>query len=291
MYVIWYSKILVKIRRKTPEQLQAQLAAYTESEIDDIRHRHHIYADLARLATPQRNTITYTENEKYDPTNPTKIPGLIYHHVADRDEYVSYIRSTRATSWEVVRKRQELLDAYRRYSTGVSHLKRSIPRYSPEAHPDFLGVGSYSRVYKMVYGAHELAVRIPRPDAKPDEVDLHVAAMVYAQGIPRLEQVIGVSYSDNVTISEYMPGTPWGKMDGAARGNVKAEHLEQLEETVRLAYHAGIALDLKNPDNLLYDSDAGFGVVDYLKISSDSNQHTSLEDMQAKMIQLLSSRG
>ncbi|MDQ5971940.1 MAG: hypothetical protein QG553_99 [Patescibacteria group bacterium] len=230
----------MQITPKSPEQLQAQAAAFANAELhgqDQAGVFNNIGAVVAEGAVREPEA---------------------------KQSYVDYLRQTGGNSNPEVHGRADILHKFQDFAPTVTKLKAELA--DPAArrqHPDFLGHGTNSDVFKISQGGKLFAVRIPFGEAThPVSIDMHVASAIRGKGIPHMEQIIAASYEDGVTVAEMMPGKVIGDLSPEDVSQVTDQQLEDLVDTVIVANQRDIIIDSK-PSNFLYDQHQGFGIVDY----------------------------
>jgi len=178
-------------------------------------------------------------------------------------------------------------------------------------HPDLIGEGCTSEVYKINVEGKQYACRffgiklaedcINEYWETPEEFwsrtirehphnffeydlafKLDVIALALMSNTPGFIQPYAISYSEQVSITNILPGQPvkaaWEAItsDEARYFNIPDTHINALFDSLELAYKKDMDLDLVS-DNLLYDRQAGFSIVDYNVVrASDTNCFSDL---------------
>ena len=208
--------------------------------------------------------------------------------------YSNFLRTVDGRRYEPIRQRETLLV---RYNDQFKPLVRQLTHeYSTLAkvtdHPNFIGAGVYSAAFQLVCDEQEYVVRIPhytRPS--PRTVERYLSGLLRTQGVPHLEQVVALSYEDGVTVAERMPGKPMN--NSLTKDDISAitdQQLSDLVDTLARAIDCGVAIDPK-PTNVLYDRQAGFGVIDYEAVLPWDDIARNLGEVTSWMVDPLMSAG
>lgn len=215
---------------KTPEAIQAQVADFASENLEDSAQREMVIGTIGRGA-------------------------LVLDQPTDTDLYGDYrqhLANVRQAEVETVKTRTDILEGY-------SHFAPIIEKVDDTA---VIGSGRHSEVYVIEDEGKYFAVR--KPKASGDEavrVEAHLAGAVRAKGVPHLEQIIAASYGEGVTVSELMPGKRAGEVTADELAQITPNQLGELIDTLIAIEQRDIAVDLHG-DNILYDENAGFGIVD-----------------------------
>jgi hypothetical protein len=271
-----------KLRQKTPEEIQAQIAAYASEKIDDNHTREYVFTNIVDLAAGKAEDLTRVREDD-ESGNLINIPTGTERTIEAKG-YSEFLRSVDGSKYEAIQGRAEILRAYKDFAPAVSELKENLKAISSlKEHTSYLGSGSHSSVFFIERESKKYAVRIPQRSEKvsASEIDQHVAAAVLSKGVPHLEQIIGASYEDGVTVAELMPGTHLGDLDVESVRAITDEQLNELVNTLTAAHERGIYVDTK-PSNFFYDREMGFGIVDLasakvMKNSEDQDLSTIIE--------------
>jgi hypothetical protein len=247
---------------KSPEQLQAQVAAFASNRIQNLTNRDYILSHLPSLAEGTlKDVVRVTDSTEYerrsDGNGYIVTPEGAEVVAGSAADYVGYLRD--ADSRDQVMRRTRLLENYQQFDRLA------------DAATEVLGSGSRAEVRRIVGSdGRAYAVRIPKgPRVDIPSVEHKVRAALRGQGIPHLEQIVGVSYEKGRTISEVMPGIELTKLSAAELArHITDDQLDTYIRTIISAYKAGIIIDPK-PSNVLYDTQEGFGIIDY-------NEHTAV---------------
>lgn len=239
-------------RLKTPELLEAQVGGYLASFEN--------FGEKALLFSYFEDVLTASPKDGFVCRGET--PSDIFTNTAEVSykPYLDQLRSDqqgRDTRLEVA----DLLKNYDYYSEYIDELLTSDD--STSAH--LIGFGHWSDVYKIDRGDQSYAVKIPRSgEVRPGRLTVHekLTAGVVAKDIQGLEQIFAGSYKKGVIIAEYFPGKPIDDWDEATMKSVSRKQIEELLQAVKTAAARGIRFDY-NPDNLMYQPEHGFKIIDY----------------------------
>ncbi len=258
-----------KVRQKSPEEIQAQIAAYASEKLQDNGDRVHIFNNIVGLAADKSEDVKrITEDDEYngrdESGNLIKIPAGTERTIEAKG-YTEFLRSVGGSKYEAIKGRAEILSAYKDFAPIVNELKQSLEiASSRKEHGSYLGSGSNASVFSIERDGKKYAVRIPDwtgGKVSPYSVDQHLAAAFLSKGIPHLEQMAAASYEDGVTVAEVMPGKVMGKLTPEEIKAMSDSQLAELVDTLIIANERGIQIDPK-PSNFFYDREVGFGIVD-----------------------------
>jgi hypothetical protein len=262
---------------KPPEIIQAQIATFAAETIKDCSDRTHIFNNIGMLALGHLcDVVRETESLEWricESGDCIILPKGTQITVATADGYLAYLRSIGGSKHEAIQDRANILKAYTQFSTQIEKLKADInDSTTRKEHPAFLGSGSISSVYLLESKGINYAARIPKDGSiNPRTIDDHIGGAILGRGVPHLEQIIAASYEEGVTIAEIMPGKEIGELTIDDIHQITNAQLAELVDTLIAVNERGITID-PNPSNILYDLNAGFGIVDYFssKVASRS---------------------
>lgn len=120
--------------------------------------------------------------------------------------------------------------------------------------------GQYSEFKPVVDGLK--IVRLPLGDGPVRPINQKLEGAVRGLGVRGLEQVVAASAEEGVFVSERVPGAKIRKLALEQKRQVTDKQLGDLVRTVVEANALGLRIDV-DQGNILYDKDAGFGIVDY----------------------------
>jgi len=277
---------MVETTPKSPEQVQAQIAAFTAERVEHYQDSKHIFRNLGGLALGEMQDITRTTNSteyhRDENGDTIRLPEGTEHTVATSSEYADFLRSVGGQRYEAIQGRAEMLGEYSHFKPSIMALRTELA--DPEkrkGHPNFLGNGSNATVFSISEGDKKYAVRVPNGRATdPSLIDSHLAGAVLGKDVPHLEQIVAASYEDGVTVAELMPGKEIGQLTLDEIEGITDEQLGELVDTLAVASERGIEIDPK-PSNFLYDSEAGYGIVDYhsSKVAGKNSKDQSFNEI------------
>lgn len=219
-----------QIPTKTPETIQAQVADFASERLEDRAQREMVIGAIGRGAIALNQSIA---------------PDLY-------GDYRQHLSEVRQTDMETVKTRTEILEAYRHFEPIIETTEESVP----------IGSGRHSMVRIIEDDGKSYAVRVPKDAGDGSvRVEAHLSGAVRAKGVPHLEQIVAASYEDGVTVAELMPGKRAGDVTAAEADQITTQQLTDLVDTLIAIEQRDIAVDLHS-DNILYDKNAGFGIVD-----------------------------
>lgn len=273
-----------KITPKTPEEIQAQIAAYASEKLEGNGNRGYVFNNIVSLAAGgsedvKRITAERGEYEVDKVTGRGEITPAGLERTISAKDYSDFLRSVGGSKYDAIKGRAEILGSYKDFAQEVNKLKEELKESSNrKEHSTFLGHGSNASVFFIEKSGKKYAVRVPEHGAKevsPSAVDHHLAAAFLSKGVPHLEQVVAASYEDGVTVAEIMPGKQMGKLSVEDIQAITDQQLREFVDTLITAHERGIEVDPK-PSNFFYDRGAGFGIVDLAsaKVFKNSKDQT-----------------
>lgn len=292
----------MNIRPKSPELIQAQIASFAAETVEHTQSKQHIFNNIGKLAAGEVVNLAYTtkahielydENGKYlldEDGAPAMIPRGTELTAATKDEYTQYLRTVVGSRHEAITTRTNLLEQYAQFEPDITRLAGELASAENEKdHPAYLGSGSNTAAFRVSHEGKQYAVRIGTGARTGGAMGIDGRAIVTARakGVPHLEQVVAISYDNSAIVTELMPGreldkdTPIESMQ-----QVTDEQLSDFVDTVITANERGIDIDPK-PTNILYDSEEGFGIIDF----NPANSSTELGRMVGDMAVALSNTG
>lgn len=160
--------------------------------------------------------------------------------------------------------KERMLTAYEDFKPVVATLREELSELAdPEDHPGYLRSGLNATTFKVEVDGKQYAVRLMASQSTQEKaVDSIVTAAPLGWGNPHLEQIHAASYEEGATVAAIMPGKKIGKLTPADVDTVTDAHLADLIDTIKDTDRRKIKIDPK-PSNVLYDRQAGFGIIDY----------------------------
>lgn len=263
----------MEIRPKSPAHIMAQVAAFAASEIAIRGDREEISNSIGELATHELHDVQRTPESNEIAFMPdgsdSVIPRGEVRTAATAKDYVAYLRQVHGSKAEQIASRLDLQEAYKPFTEAIDELKSELSVLDqPDEHPSFLGKGEESHVFTVTVEDKDYVVRIPKSiKDRVRKTDAYVEGLALGKGLPRMEQVVAISYEDGVTISELMPGKDLTKLTAIEIENISENQLRQLIDLVDIAHQRGIYID-PHSANIMYDAVEGFGIIDYGSASS-----------------------
>ena len=222
---------MLKIKPKSPELLQAQVADFASEKLDAREDREETVGLIGKGALA--GWVQTNESSHYS-------------------EYHRHLIESRRAGAETIQTRTEMLENYKHFASIIG----------PVEEGDVIGHGNLSAVHVIEDEGKKFAVRTLKQTGDAAVcVEAHLAGAVRARGIPHLEQIVAASYEDGKTVAELMPGERTEDIIAAEVTQIKSHQLEELVETLIALEQNNIAVDLHGK-NILYDREAGFGIVD-----------------------------
>lgn len=272
---------------KPDYEVQAQIAAFAEERIANFTDSQHVLNNIGSLALGGVEDVSrvtrraeYRNDFKSDDNKHGRVDEGTELHIASGEDYVNYLREVGGRRHEAIAGRAEILGAYDRFSPMIDALKYELDDpANRKNHARHLGNGSNADVFAVTVDSVDYAVRLPKGNGvKPTNIDSHLGGAVLGRGMAHMEQIVAASYEDGVTVAEMMPGKQVGHITAEDVASITDEQLGQLVDTVLEANTRGIEIDPK-PSNIFYDTEQGFGIVDY---HSSKNVSKNSADQGAK---------
>ncbi len=282
------------VLEESPHLLQAQAAAYVAENISNQWDMETSLAHVALIGSGVSMPDAVVRERAWLPSDEDDKGGVAGEAIFTKDAFESWIQDDTNANGEAVTARIRLLEAYRPFEDHFAALKQDIERYeTPEDHPDFLGMGSYSMGFVLHTPDGDYAVRIPRPGRGPHEgarvANEAVEIMDRARGVDGAEQMVAMSIKDGTTVSELITGRDGFQMKSDDIARIKPEHLDKLVATLEELHERGIRTDGK-ASNFMYDPDKGFTALDFA-LQNASEYHQSLNHKLSDVEYLLSNSG
>lgn len=188
-------------------------------------------------------------------------PWITNHDVAQFwDSYMAYEAELMPEDHEF---HEAVAGLFERYDT---EFKAAIKEHRRSM--QLIGHGGSSWVYRMDYKGASYAVRFPLEAEAEEgekgsvaEIDKHVEATLLVSDIDNMERVVAASYLDKITVSPLVEGRGLFHLGSLTLDQISEEQLAALYGSMKQAEERGVGFDFKG-DNLLYDSDKGFTIID-----------------------------
>ncbi|TAL14680.1 hypothetical protein EPN95_02130 [Patescibacteria group bacterium] len=262
---------MVRITSKEPGIVQAQVAQFASEHVGSSVDRTHILENLSDIA------ITKSIDDTSEPVTREAYVDFMKDHLHGTHSDVQDGRS------EIFSNRAAIMQAYDEFAPDVKAQFKSVDGYI---------AGGTSIIFPLHFKGKEYMVRKPFPkdwDPAASVIDHHIAAAALTHGLPHFEEVVAASYEDGVTVAEKMPGKTFLNLELRDIEAITDIQLAELIKTIQEADRLGLELDF-NPENFLYDKEAGFGLIDLAAFSDVRNKNRQpkrLSEMLALIIQLL----
>lgn len=163
--------------------------------------------------------------------------------------------------------RKELLVGFEPFAADVERIKAESSEKSANEVEGYLASGNTSHVYAVSHQGKQFAIRIGKRGDNALQMDKYAAAMMRGRGIKGMEQMVGLSYEAAATVSELLPGKRIEEYSPGELAAIPDAHFSELAHALINAARAGIDVDCSG-GNLLYDTEAGFGFIDYEESNS-----------------------
>jgi hypothetical protein len=268
---------VVAIKPKSPELIQAQVAAFNNETVSNVFNRVHILKHLPQIADDNPTTVTRPPNvydNLYRDADNDDLGDIEAANVADYRKYLADNLGTKKPEFE---HRAKIMQSYQPFAPAVARLKARLnqTKYNNKD-KDFLSSGFFSDAFTIHREGTPYVVRIPSEDDPIDHLDNHIAAAAKARGMPHVENIIAASYEDGVTVAELMPGKAFYELEPKVFESISDDQLREFIRTIQQIDNTGLIADFSGVGNILYDPKAGFGVIDLL--SSDSAGPTFFQE-------------
>jgi hypothetical protein len=175
----------------------------------------------------------------------------------------------------------DIFAAYPKYQELIKTLKHNLPEDWNTA-PNRLGSGRHAVAFSL-NGTENLVARLLHSyrEHGADDAQIQQKAKVGARtrGIPHLEQIVATSVEDAAVVSERAPGLNILGLTSEALNEITDEQIIALIDAAVLAQENDIVFD-PGTENLMYDPDHGFTVID---LQLEDNGYVPLDSI-AKML-------
>lgn len=246
------------MRRKTPEELQAQAELFADKGVkefsDDQRFLLSTSAELAQIE---------------DLSNaPDRVKELVEQH---RDAYVQFFRENRQLDNTSIIENNRLYQE--KFAPVIAELKQRIGTGKGKELPEYLGSGSNGSAFRITVDGKEYAAKF---SSSITQQNFERKPIERAKGIAHAAQLTCYSFQDQVVIMEMLTGKDVTSLKPEEMPLYPDEHVIQLIEKVKELDAKGIVIDPK-PSNFMYDPKEGFSILDFhIKRGTHSNIETQL---------------
>ncbi len=118
-------------------------------------------------------------------------------------------------------------------------------------HPNWFMGGSFSDAQRFTMGDTDYVVRRPRRGSL-QESNKHLEASLRVHDVPNIEHVVAASYTDNLTVAEFVPGSLLPKLTHKVLRAIPQHAYDELYKNLIIAESRGVAFD-RTGNNILYD--------------------------------------
>ena len=171
----------------------------------------------------------------------------------------------------------ELVESLRSEDDRKGRVSPSLKLSSTEG---FIGAGGE----KSVYSVDEYAVKFLHKNKEygfNHDFDSQVSSLEHGTGIAHLEQIVVSDKSDEVIVTEKMPGKPIFEISSIDLARqLTRDHIAQLKIT--LDEMKQNFLDYDNGNNVLFDPETGFNFIDY-RYTLEASTDTIDEELRTQM--------
>lgn len=230
------------VKQKSEHVIQAQQAAFAAEALGSFEDR-----ELVRSALGSSGVAT---------------EAILANDLAETD-FPDYLRQVGGQRHEGISRRTAMLDNYARFAPAVAELKAKLdPLDDRSQHDAFLGAGGNMRAFTIeVVGKRYVVREAIKGKNSLSSIDARMAAGVLTKGVPHLEQVVAASFDDREVIVEHAPGKTLNNLSLEELRNVSHEQVDDLVEATIAMHEHGATFDSK-PGNILYDTEAGYTLID-----------------------------
>lgn len=158
------------------------------------------------------------------------------------------------------------LRTYEDYEVPVATLLQTLQSAkNPLEHPSCLGGGNNGVAFVFEHQGRQLVAKIPRdPEnylASAHGFYAEVAAFEKGNDTPGLQHLVAASRQTGILVTELLPGKRTSELTQEELENLPEAHIRQAIELVHAMGDKGSVIDGK-PDNVLYDQEVGFSILD-----------------------------
>ncbi|MAG39799.1 hypothetical protein CMI41_02425 [Candidatus Pacearchaeota archaeon] len=160
---------------------------------------------------------------------------------------------------EQVRERADNARFYeQKFEPEVRKLKSQLEDADPKSIPGYLGRGSNGYAFGIEVDGQTYVVKFGRVG----QMNFELKPLRKGRGVSNLSQLVAYSFEDAATVMELLPGRNVTEYDSITRPQYTDAELEGLVGTIDRMHKHGLVSDPK-ASNFMYDSEAGFSVLDY----------------------------
>lgn len=154
----------------------------------------------------------------------------------------------------------------------VQSLKDQLTGYDRSSdHPNYISEGTESAVFSIYNSEGEhFAARLPQTsgsynmERRGRSVGRYMEGFALGEGVDGLEQLTAASKKDCAIISPFLPGCTLDELKKADYKKIESGHVQKFTDGVSAGMDQGVAFDTVQ-ENFIFDHEAGFTAIDYLK--------------------------
>lgn len=247
----------MKITPKSTELIQSQVAEFARAgEIDHFEAsalNKHIGEVAARPVTDFKIVDTKSD---IDPTRLVEIP---------EEKYLNFLRKGGVKLKESLKFHETMQHNWLDYKADIDELFNDVDSMGdPKKHPSFLGNGSSNSAFKFEKDGKQLVARRSSFRGEKHVAASHFATAPFVEGnkIDHIQHIVAADPNSEIVITELLPGKNAAELSFEERMAIPEKHIVSIIETIREMKEAGLVIDPR-PTNFMYDTEAGFSILDY----------------------------
>jgi len=231
------------MKTKTPQEIYAQTAAFVD--VQPYEYKTTLTHRLGEVAT----SLLAGESVVAQSTEDSGIQGEI---VLTEGDYLEFLRHASPEDRADIAFLADKMSAYPRFNNRVNNVLKH-----EDSESDVLSAGqSSAKVYSLKQDGNDYAVKDGGYSYNS------IRAFRIGDSIDRIAHLKAIKPDEGILIMDRLPGKPMTSLTFAEHMAIPTEHIRTAIKTVIRMNEAGLEIDA-HPDNLLYDPEQGFGVVDY----------------------------
>ncbi len=238
----------MKIRQKSPEELQAQAEFFADTGVKE-------FSDEQKLLLGNSARLSKITNLDELSDVPEELATVI---TENRKKYTEAIRNAPKDELEFRHANAELYNTS--FRPVIERLKQNLASTDdPKALPEYLGSGSNGSAYIIEVNGKKYAAKFSR---NLTQANFETKPLRQAKGIEHTAQLVAYSFDDSCVIMELLSGRDVTQIPPEEPIEYSDEHITQLIDTVLELHENGITIDPK-PSNFMYDPEQGFNILDF----------------------------
>lgn len=214
------------------------------------------------------------------------IPENLRHYY---DDYVVFLKKDYKDFERFINNNKEVYeDKFRGKVLKIKKQKEEVE--SRDDIPGYLGAGFSGEAYKINVDGGDVVCKFFGDESK---LNFELKSLLIARDIPRVAKLNSFSYDDKVIITDFMSGKSLSKLSYENTPDYSDGDVNQLLDMINNLYNKGLKVDL-NPDNIFYDENDGFGIIDFYIDDMDENNFNkpkshdySLPEVALRLVDLL----